>query len=99
MDDQIGNTLMPCMYINHDIENYYAQVELPGVKREDIVLEVMENGLCLKGKKGENDIAGCWMLAHPISVDSVKARYESGLLDIVLPLKNKLQDGKRVNIE
>jgi len=99
MEEQMGNTMMPCMCMNHDMENYYAQVELPGVKKDDIVLEVMENGLCLKGKKGEGDIAGCWMLAHPVSVDSVKARYESGLLDIVLPLKNKLKDGKRVDIE
>lgn len=99
MDEQMGNTMMPCMYMNHDMENYYAQVELPGVRKEDIVLEVMENGLCLKGRKGESDIAGCWMLAHPVAVDSVKARYESGLLDIILPLKNKLKDGKRVEIE
>jgi HSP20 family protein len=96
--DSTADMIMPCMYMNHDLENYYAQVELPGVKKENIELEVMENGLCIKGKKGEKDIAGCWMLAHPVNVETVKANYNEGLLDIVLPMKNPLRSGKRIEI-
>jgi HSP20 family protein len=87
------------MYINHDMENYYAQVELPGVKKEDIELKVSENGLCVQGKRGEQDISGCWMLAHDVDIDSVKARYTEGLLDIVMPLRNRMNGGKSVKIE
>lgn len=91
--------IMPCMYMNHDLENYYAQMELPGVKKEDIHLEVTENGLCIKGKRGEKDMSGCWMLAHGIDVEKVKARYDNGLLDIVMPLKFSMRDGKKIEIE
>lgn len=97
--DGTGDIIMPCMYINHDLENYYAQVELPGVRKEDIDLEVMENGLCIKGKKGDKDLSGCWMLAHPVNIESVKANYQEGLLDITLPMKNPLRGGKKIDIQ
>jgi len=91
--------VMPCMYINHDMENYYAQVELAGVKKDDIALEVMDNGLCIKGKRGEQELSGCWMLAHEVDTENVKAKYTEGLLDITMPLKHGLKSGKKVNIE
>ncbi|MFW3147016.1 MAG: Hsp20/alpha crystallin family protein [Thermoplasmatota archaeon] len=94
-----SDVTMPCLYINHDLEKYYAQVELPGVRKEDIHLEVMENGFCLKGKRGEKEISGCWMLGHPVDAEKVKAKYDTGLLDIVMPLKNPLTNGKRIEIE
>ena len=94
-----SDVTMPCLYINHDLEKYYAQVELPGVQKEDIDLEVMENGFCIKGKRGEKEISGCWMLGHPVNVEEAKAKYDTGLLDIVMPLKNPLVKGKKVNIE
>jgi len=97
--DENSDIIMPCMYMHHDLENYYAQVELPGVKKDNIELEVMENGLCIRGKKGEKDISGCWMLAHPVNVDSVNARYNEGLLDITMPMKNPLREGKKIDIE
>ena len=89
----------PCMYINHDLENYYAQVEMAGVKKDDIELQVTENGLCISGNRGEKEISGCWMLAHPVEVEKVKAKYNNGLLDLTIPLKNPVKNGKKVKIE
>lgn len=94
-----SDATMPCLYINHDLENYYASVELPGVKKEDVELEVMENGFCLKGKRGEKEISGCWMLGHSVDPERVMARYEMGLLDITMPLKNPLVKGKKIEIQ
>lgn len=97
--DAESDKIMPCMYINHDLESYYAQVELPGVKKDEVSLEVSGNGLCIKGKKGEKDISGCWMLAHEVNVDKVEAKYNEGLLDIRLPFKNPMSGGKRIDIQ
>lgn len=95
----IPESTMPCLFINHDVERYYAQIELPGVKKEDIDLEVMENGFCIKGKRGEKDISGCWMLGHAVDAEKVSAKFDMGLLDIVMPLKNPLVKGKKVDME
>ena len=97
--DNQSDTIMPCMYINHDLDNYYAQIELPGVKKEDVTLEVSRNGMCIKGKKGEQDVSGCWMLAHEVNVEKVEAKYSEGLLDIRLPFKNPMTSGKKIVIQ
>jgi HSP20 family protein len=96
--DPQDDTAMPNMYLNHDLENYYAQVEMPGVKKEDVTLEVSVNGLCIRGKKGDKDVSGCWMLAHQVNVDKVEAKYNEGLLDIRLPFKNPMTGGKKIDI-
>jgi len=98
-DYETADVTMPCLYINHDLEKYNAQIELPGVKKEDIDLEVMENGFCLKGKRGEKEISGCWMLGHPVNTTQVKAKYDTGLLDIIMPLKKPLTGGKKIKID
>ena len=40
-------TLSPMMYMDHDDKNYYIQVELPGVKKEDAELEVSDQSFCV----------------------------------------------------
>ena len=87
------------MAIDHDLENYYAQIEMPGVKKEDIDLTVTEGSFCVRGKRGDKEVSGCWMLGHPVNADTVKAKYNEGLLDIVMPLKHRMSEGKRVNVE
>jgi len=37
------------MYLDHDEKYYYIQVELPGVKKEELILEVSESSLCVIG--------------------------------------------------
>ena len=98
-ENEETNVLMPCMYLQHDLERYSAEIELPGVRKEDIDIEVMENGMCISGKRGETELSGCWLLTHQIKVDEVKARYEEGILDIDLPLKNPLKRGRKVKVE
>jgi len=98
-ENEDAHVLMPCMYLQHDLERYYAEIELPGVKKEDIDIEVTENGMCISGNKGEMELSGCWLLTHPIKVEAVKAKYEEGLLDIDLPLKYPLSRGRKIMIE
>jgi len=93
------NAAMPCMAIDHDLENYYAQIEMPGVRKEDIDLTVTEGSFCVKGKRGDKELSGCWMLGHPVNAATVKAKYSEGLLDIVMPLKHRMSEGKKVKVE
>ena len=39
---KVKPAMAPTMYIDHDEKNYYIQVELPGVKKEDVTLEVSD---------------------------------------------------------
>jgi HSP20 family protein len=91
-------TLTPVMYMDHDDKNYYIQVELPGVKKEDAELEVSDQSFCVRGARGDIEFLGCYVLAHPANADKAKAKFDNGLLNIEIPIK-KILKGKKIAIE
>lgn len=82
-------------------EGFHISVEVPGVRKEDVVLEVKENVLSIRGERrqlkevSENNVHrverryGVFQRAFrlPGNIDSahVKAVYKDGVLDITLP--------------
>ena len=89
--------LAPTMYMDHDDKNYYIQVEMPGVKKEDVDLEVSDQSFCVRGARGEVELLGCYILAHAVNAEKVQAKFENGLLNIEIPIK-KILKGKKVAI-
>ncbi len=93
-------TILPSVNICHDEkdEGYYIEVELPGVEKEDIELYFWSRGFCVDGNKKDLTYSGCYTLAHDVKSEEVKAKFESGLLKINVPFKEKLR-AKKVKIE
>jgi HSP20 family protein len=91
-------TLEPVMYMDHDDKNYYIQVELPGVKKEDAELEVSDQSFCVRGERRDIEFLGCYVLTHAANVEKVKAKFDNGLLNIEIPIK-KILRGKKIAIE
>ncbi len=90
--------MAPTMYLDHDNKSYYIQVELPGVKKEDVTLEVSDQSMCVTGTRSDVDFQGCYVLAHPANGEGAKAKFEDGLLNVEIPIK-KILKGKKVPIE
>jgi HSP20 family protein len=90
--------LTPEACFDHDSEMYYIQIELPGVKKEDIELSASEQTLCVEGSREDVILFGCFTLAHPVNADKAKASYDNGLLTVEIPLKAPIT-GKKIKIE
>jgi HSP20 family molecular chaperone IbpA len=89
MDNRIKAT--PCACISHDDQNGRLQIELelPGVDKKDIALEMRKDSFCVSAPRGEDtEYSGCFMLAHEVMPDKTEAKYESGLLRISAPMKD-----------
>ncbi len=85
------NRLTPCACFSHDETGgrLRIDIEMPGVKREDIQLEMRKNSVCLSAPKNENsEYASCFNLHHEIEPEKTEARYENGLLRIFSPIKD-----------
>ncbi|MFW9922646.1 MAG: Hsp20/alpha crystallin family protein [Candidatus Thorarchaeota archaeon] len=86
-----------------DIENdhYHITLELPGVKKENINLQIIKSGLRLKALKNENTeyISELKFLCDA-KIDAVKAKYEDGLLSVDIPFDcpDPFTDVKPTNI-
>lgn len=79
--------------IHEDKDNYYATFEVPGVKKEDVKLELNDRLLTVtvarKEKTGdtESSYSSTRSISVPDSVksDAILAKLEDGLLTVTLP--------------
>lgn len=99
MAETENNIVTPSVCVSHDEKQYNIEVELPGVKKEDIDFEMSENWFCLKAPRKDENFSGCWVLVHEIKPDEAKAKFENGLLSIDVPLEEMASDGIKVPVE
>ncbi|MFB3888158.1 MAG: Hsp20/alpha crystallin family protein [Candidatus Bathyarchaeia archaeon] len=88
----------PEVSVDHDDKGYYIEVELPGVKKEAVSLTVGAQSFCVEASREDVVFMGCFTLAHPVDEGKAKAKFESGLLKVEVPLKAPLK-GKRIEIQ
>ena len=98
MAEEFRPLISPIVVIDHDRERYKIQVELPGVKRDDIDLEVSESSFCIHAEREDVEITGCYFLAHPVNVDDTLAAFDGSMLNVEIPFKIPIK-GKRIDIQ
>lgn len=102
----------PACEVSETDEHYLMSVDLPGMKKEDIKIEVSDNVLTVSGeRKRESSEKGqrvqhyeksygffkrSFSLPSSIEADKVEARYEDGVVELYLP---KVQAAKPRHIE
>jgi HSP20 family protein len=89
MNDRIKVT--PCACFSHDDQGGRLRIdmELPGVDKKNIKLEMRKDSFCVTAPRGEDtEYSGCFMLAHEVFPEKTEARYESGLLRIFAPIRD-----------
>ncbi len=98
----------PSIDLRETPEGFILEADLPGVKMEDITVEVQGNDLVLQGERsseqGQRDSSFHYQERHygtfmrrmtlPVSVDKdkMRAEFSNGVLRVILP---KLQEGER----
>lgn len=83
--------VIPCACFSHDDKEgrLKVEMELPGVNKKDISLDMRKDSFCVSAPRGEDtEFSGCYMLAHEINPEKTEARYENGLLRIFAPIKD-----------
>ncbi len=107
-----GRSILPAFETTEADDHFLMSVDLPGVKKEDIKIEVTDNVLTVSGER-KREVAEKGQTVQkfgkaygyfkrsftlPASVDSekVEARYEDGVLEVYLP---KTQAAKTRQIE
>jgi len=107
-----GDFWRPAIDMVETGEAYIIAAELPGMKKEDIKINIQENSLTLSGEKKpfrdeKNHLRSecCYgpfkrsvIIPGETNRDKVTAKYESGILQITLPKKEESQ-AKGIKIE
>jgi len=102
---QLPGHCNPPVDVFEDDELMYIRAELPGVKREDIILDFSDGVITITGKKpfahdNQNEsyhmierqygsFRRSFSISHPVDTNAVQARLQDGVLEISFP---KLRD-------
>ncbi|BCD68756.1 Hsp20/alpha crystallin family protein [Nitratiruptor sp. YY09-18] len=106
---------MPAVNEKEDEKAYYVEVDLPGVKKEDINLEVKDNMLIVSGerkfKKEEEDkgykrvesffgkFERRFTLPADADTEKIEATVEDGVLKITIPKVEQKENVKKIAIK
>lgn len=111
-EEMAQGSWIPAVDIYETKESIVLNVELPGVTKEDIALEVKDSTLTIKGeKKLEKNVTEenfhrmersygsftrAFTLPSTVQQDKVKAKFRDGILEIMLP---KVEEAKPKQIK
>jgi HSP20 family protein len=100
-EETLGRTWAPPVDIYEDKDNIIVKAELPGMKKDDLSIEVKKNVLTLTGERKHEEetkkenyhriersygkFSRSFTLPDSVKVDKVKANYKDGVLEISLP--------------
>jgi HSP20 family molecular chaperone IbpA len=90
--------VVPNLSAYHDDKEFTIHVELPGVKKENVAVDVTSDGFCVVAPREDFEYSSCYTLAHEIDPKRAKAKFASGLLTLNLPFKAKPR-GKRIPVK
>ena len=79
--------------VHEDTDNYFASFEVPGVKKEDVKIELNDGMLTVSAEKREKDgeSESSYSLTRSVSVpdgvnaEAISAKLEDGVLSVTLP--------------
>lgn len=107
-----GSTTMwaPSVDISETADNFIVRAELPGMKKEDIELEVENNVLSIRGERrfektdeGENyhfmersygSFYRSFTLPKNVDSETIGAEYKDGMLVVTIPKKEEVKPKK-----
>lgn len=104
-----GRTWAPVVDILETEADLTVQAELPGLKMEDIEVEVTGESLIIRGERKMDDTARdnylrverphgpfqrSFTIGVPVQPDKVRATYRDGILEVVIPKAEEVKSKK-----
>jgi len=79
--------------------NVQVVAEMPGIEKEDVELDVEGRELEIKAARGDRKYHEFVELPADVDVESAKATYKNGVLDITLNKVERKKGRKKINVE
>jgi HSP20 family molecular chaperone IbpA len=88
-----------CSYLDQEKGVLRLEVSLPGVKKEEIRLKMLDDSFNLSAPRGEDmEYVSAMGFCCPVKAKDAKADYENGLLKISVPFRDAMDDAISVTI-
>lgn len=87
-----------CSYIDEANNHLNLEITIPGVKKEDISLKLLDDSFNLHAARSEFDYVSAGGFCCPVNANAAKATYENGLLKVVIPFKDPMENAVEIQI-
>ncbi|MCD1294536.1 Hsp20/alpha crystallin family protein [Methanocella sp. CWC-04] len=80
-------------------DTVHIVAEMPGIEKEDVDLDVSGRELLIKASRGPRSYNETVELPANVDLDSAKATYKNGVLEVTLKKEKRTKSKKRINVE
>lgn len=95
------SSFTPVINSREDKDAYYVEIDLPGIKKEDVIIDVKDNVISISGeRKVKKEVKKesyykmeskygkflrSFTLPENVNVDKISAKGENGVVEVVIP--------------